>query len=97
MRIEQFTEYLGISIPTIYNWKKHRPNLYQIVMDWKAKNENKKIEISESNEIKETNTKKLINFYKKLNQEDQEKLLTELELKILREELKELKKEKVSE
>jgi len=35
MNNKEFAEYLGISEPTIYSWKKHKKNLYDIVMQWK--------------------------------------------------------------
>ena len=35
MKIDDFCKFLGISTPTIYNWKKEKPNLYTIVMNYK--------------------------------------------------------------
>ncbi|WP_041962222.1 hypothetical protein [Sulfurospirillum cavolei] len=35
MKIDDFCKFLGISTPTIYNWKKEKPNLYKIVMNYK--------------------------------------------------------------
>ena len=38
MNIEEFSIFLGVSNGTIYNWKKNKPNLYKVVMEWKEKN-----------------------------------------------------------
>ena len=38
MKIDDFCNFLGISTPTIYNWKKEKPNLYKIVMNYKEEN-----------------------------------------------------------
>ena len=35
MEIDDFCKFLGISTPTIYNWRKEKPNLYKIVMNYK--------------------------------------------------------------
>lgn len=35
MKIDDFCKFLGISTPTIYNWRKEKPNLYKIVMNYK--------------------------------------------------------------
>ena len=86
MNMNQVTNYLGISGPTIYAWKRNKPNLYNIVMKWKAKNENKEFKSSDINftNKKDTDTTRLLKFYGELEVNEQKELLTELELKILR-------------
>lgn len=40
MTIRELCNYLNITTPTLYNWKKYKPNLYEIVMDFKESNDN---------------------------------------------------------
>mgnify|MGYP000850654192 FL=1 len=49
MNNKEFCEILKISEPTLYNWKKEKPYLYAIVMDFKRDNldDKEKITIEE--------------------------------------------------
>ncbi|MBN1839673.1 MAG: hypothetical protein JW802_06485 [Campylobacterales bacterium] len=69
MNNKQFAEYLGISEPTIYSWKKHKKNLYEIVMNWKDGNLNK---LSQEEE-------KLLNIFKSLNEKQKKYYLLKME------------------
>ena len=48
MNNKDFANFLGITDPTLYNWKKNKPNLYKIVMDWKENQKTKKQETSKN-------------------------------------------------
>lgn len=65
MNNKELTEYLGISEPTIYSWKKHKKNLYNIVMEWKSGNFNN---LSSDEE-------KLLKIFKSLNEKQQKYFL----------------------
>jgi len=52
---KDFANFLGITDPTLYNWKKNKPNLYKIVMDWKENQKTKKQETSKPVQDQETN------------------------------------------
>lgn len=77
MTDRELASFLNITHPTLYNWKKSKPNLYAIVMAYK----NNKNSI-ESNLINE-----LIENLKKLSEKEQEKILLEIKLKIINKEL----------
>lgn len=79
MNNKEFAEYLGISEPTIYSWKKHKKNLYEIVMQWKNGNLNN---LSEE-EVK------LLKIFKSLNEKEKEYYLSDMQTRLLKKEIDE--------
>ena len=77
MNNKEFAEYLGISEPTIYSWKKHKKNLYEIVMQWKNGNLNN---LSEEEE-------KLLKIFKELNNKQKKYYLLKMESDLIQNEM----------
>lgn len=77
MNNKEFAEYLGISEPTIYSWKKHKKNLYEIVMQWKNGNLNN---LSDEEE-------KLLKIFKGLNEKQRKFYLLKMESDLLQNEI----------
>lgn len=77
MNNKEFAEYLGISEPTIYSWKKHKKNLYEIVMQWKNGNLNN---LSEEEE-------KLLKIFKELNDKQKKYYLLKMESDLIQNEM----------
>jgi len=77
MNNKEFAEYLGISEPTIYSWKKHKKNLYEIVMQWKNGNLNK-LSIEEE---------KILKIFKSLNEKQQKYYLLKMESDVIQNEM----------
>lgn len=74
MNNKEFTEFLGISEPTLYNWKKEKPNLYKIVMKYKNGNLNNN---SEKNND-------LLKLFECLSDDEREMYAHEIKARILR-------------
>lgn len=87
MNIKEYCKFLGISEPTIYNWKKEKPNLYDIVMQYKKE----KIDIKKNqNELKlfnENLQKELLNLFEKLNEKEKKYYITDIKARILKKEI----------
>ncbi len=79
MNNKELTEYIGISEPTIYAWKKNKVNLYNIIMNWKSQNKN----------ILSTEEENLLKLFNKLTQKEKEMYIAEIKARILRKELDE--------
>lgn len=79
MNNKELTEYLGISEPTIYSWKKHKKNLYNIVMEWKSGNFNN---LSSDEE-------KLLKIFKSLNEKQKKYYMLKMESDLLQNEMNE--------
>ncbi|AOO64566.1 hypothetical protein [Sulfurospirillum halorespirans] len=77
MNNKEFAEYLGISEPTIYSWKKHKKNLYDIVMQWKNGNLNN---LSSDEE-------KLLKIFKELNEKQKKYYLLKMESDLIQNEM----------
>lgn len=77
MKIDDFCKFLGISTPTIYNWKKEKPNLYKIVMNYKEEKLN--------NLNKEE--QEILKLFKELNQQESEYYISDIKTRILKREL----------
>lgn len=77
MKIDDFCKFLGISTPTIYNWKKEKPNLYKIVMNYKEEKLN-----SLNKEEQE-----ILKLFKELNQQESEYYISDIKTRILKREL----------
>ena len=77
MKIDDFCKFLGISTPTIYNWKKEKPNLYRIVMNYKEEKLN--------NLNKEE--QEILKLFKELNEQESEYYISDIKTRILKREL----------
>jgi len=77
MKIDDFCKFLGISTPTIYNWKKEKPNLYTIVMNYKEQKLN-----SLTKEEQE-----ILKLFKSLNEQEREYYIFDIKARIAKKEL----------
>jgi len=77
MNIEDYCKFLNISKPTIYNWKKDKPNLYKIVMEYKEKNLNN---LTKKDEL-------IVKLFNELNEDEQEYFKYEMKTRILKNKL----------
>jgi len=74
MNNKEFAKFLGITEPTIYNWRKEKPNLFKIVMDWK--NSTKEV-------LLDRETKELMQAFKKLTDDERRMYLAEIKLRAM--------------
>lgn len=79
MTNKELCEYINITEPTIYAWKKNKKNLYSILMNWKNENLN----------ILSANEQEILKIFNKLNQKEKEMYLSDMKARILRRELEE--------
>ncbi len=77
MNNRELSVYLNVSEGTIYNWKKEKPNLYQVVMNFK----DKKAEINKEDTS-------ILQLLEQLEPEEKRMYLLEIESRILRKRLK---------
>lgn len=77
MNNKDFCDLLKISEPTLYNWKKEKELLYQIVMEYK-----KNIIEKESNLESE-----FIKYFNNLSEKEKEYYIAEIKAKILKREI----------
>lgn len=77
MKIDDFCKFLGISTPTIYNWKKEKPNLYTIVMNYKDEKLNN---LSKEEE-------EILKLFKILDQKEKEYYILDIKTRIAKKEL----------
>ena len=77
MKIDDFCKFLGISTPTIYNWKKEKPNLYTIVMNYK---EEKLNNLSKEDE-------EILKLFKTLEQKEREYYILDIKTRIAKKEI----------
>ena len=77
MKIDDFCKFLGISTPTIYNWKKEKPNLYTIVMNYKDEKLN---DLSKEEE-------EILKLFKTLDQKEKEYYILDIKTRIAKKEL----------
>ena len=80
MNNKEFCEILKISEPTLYNWKKEKPYLYTIVMDFKRDNLDDKEKITIEEE--------LLKYFKTLSKIEKEFYLSDIKTRALKKELK---------
>lgn len=80
MTNRELADFLNISHPTLYNWEKHKPNLYKIVMDFKNNTSNTKI-----NQNKEKD--ELIKLIEQLSEEEKEYYTAVIKADILKKKL----------
>ena len=74
LTIRELCSYLNITTPTLYNWKKDKPNLYKIVMDFKENNDN--------NLDKKEQT--LLKLFRQLENLEQDFYISEINTRILK-------------
>lgn len=77
MNNKEFSKYLNISEPTLYSWKKHKENLYNIVMSWKNGNLD--------NFSKEE--EKLLKIFKSLNEKEKKYYMLKMESDVIYKEI----------
>ena len=76
MTIRELCDYFGITTPTYYNWKKEKPNLYKIVMEYKKEKIDNPDNLSE-----------ILKYFNKLSEKEKEFYLADIKARILRKEL----------
>ncbi len=83
MNNKDFAKKLNISEPTLYNWKKEKPLLYQIVMQYKEKylkNNNNLNNFSKKE-------KEFLEYFNKLNDIEKEYYIADIKARILKKEI----------
>lgn len=86
MNNKELCKILNISEPTLYNWKKEKPVLYKIVIEYKeSKENNKNLNILDE----------LIKYFNNLKKIEQEYYLAEIKAKILKREIEEKRNEDI--
>lgn len=76
MNNKEFCEKLNISEPTLYNWKRDKPLLYKIIMEYKNNNLDKNKDLSEIDE--------LLKYFNDLSILEKEYYLSEIKAKVLK-------------
>jgi DNA-binding transcriptional regulator YiaG len=76
MNNKELAKYLEISEQGLYKWKKSRPTLYKIVMDWKNGLNSSLVENQELNKL-----------FNQLSTKEQEMYLSEIRARVLRKKL----------
>lgn len=79
MNNKEFCEKLNISEPTLYNWKKDKPFLYQIVMEYKENNIDKKENLSKIDT--------LLKYFNNLSELEKDYYISEITTRVLKKEL----------
>ncbi len=77
MTIRELCKYLNITTPTLYNWKKEKPNLYNIVMNF-----NKEISNNLNNKEEE-----IIKLFRQLEEKEKEYYIADIKARILKKEI----------
>lgn len=77
MTIRELCNYLNITTPTLYNWKKEKPNLYKIVMNFKENSDNS---LDKKEQI-------LLKLFRQLENLEQEYYISEINTKVLKRKL----------
>lgn len=77
MTIRELCKYLNITTPTLYNWKKEKPNLYNIVMNFNR-------EISNNLNNKE---EEIIKLFRQLEEKEKEYYIADIKARILKKEI----------
>ena len=83
MNNKDFAKKLNISEPTLYNWKKEKPFLYQIVMQYKEKY------LKNNNNLKNFSKKEkeFLEYFNKLNDIEKEYYIADIKARILKKEI----------
>lgn len=77
MTIREICEYINITTPTLYNWKKEKPNLYNIVMNFKNENSNNFSKVEQE----------IIRLFRSLNELEKEFYLSDIKARVLKKQL----------
>ena len=77
LTIRELCKYLNITTPTLYNWKKEKPNLYNIVMNF-----NKEISNNLNNKEEE-----IIKLFRQLEEKEKEYYIADIKARILKKEI----------
>ena len=77
MTIRELCKYLNITTPTLYNWKKEKPNSYNIVMNF-----NKEISNNLNNKEEE-----IIKLFRQLEEKEKEYYIADIKARILKKEI----------
>lgn len=77
MTIREICEYINITTPTLYNWKKEKPNLYKIIMDF---NEIQSIELDKKEQ-------ELLKLFRQINEKEKDYYISEIKTRILKKEI----------
>lgn len=77
MTIRELCEYINITTPTLYNWKKEKPNLYKIIENFN----------SENNDNLDKKEQEFIKLFRQLNEKEKEYYLSDMNARILKKEL----------
>lgn len=76
MTIRELCKYIGITTPTLYNWKKEKPNLYDIVMNFNNNQNNLDKEVKE-----------IIKLFRQLSENEKKYYIKDIEARILKKEI----------
>ena len=77
MTIREICEYINITTPTLYNWKKEKPNLYKIIMDF---NQIQSIELDKKEQ-------EILKLFRQISEKEQEYYISEIKTRILKKEI----------
>lgn len=77
MTIRELCKYISITTPTIYNWKKEKPNLYKIIMDF---NHHQNIGTDKKEQ-------ELLKLFRQLNKQEQKYYISEIKTRVLKREI----------
>lgn len=77
MTIRELCDYIGITTPTYYNWKKEKPNLYKLVNDFNQNLENNL----------DTKEQEFIKLFRQLNEKEQQYYISDINARILKKEI----------
>lgn len=77
MTIRELCEYINITTPTLYNWKKEKPNLYKIIDDFNRQEQN----------ILYKKEKELIDTFNKLTEKEKDYYIADMKTRILKKEI----------
>lgn len=79
MNNKDFCEKLNISEPTLYNWKREKPFLYKIIMQYKNENLDKNTIYSKKDE--------LLKYFNNLSDIEKEYYLSDIKSRVLKKQI----------
>lgn len=78
MTIRELCKYINITTPTLYNWKKEKPNLYNIVINFKENIQDNSLDKKEE---------ELLKLFRQLNETEKEYYISDINTRILKKEI----------